>query len=138
MPAGRPSEYTQKYCQEVDKYLESFGHGQMSLPQIEDFAEKMGKSIQCFNEWEKKYPEFGEALNKIRKRQKIQLINDGIYGGKEVNSTIVKLLLMNNHGMREKTDNETKLTLPQPLLSNLDGLPDNNSSQEAQNTSKED
>jgi len=32
------------------------------------------------------------------------IIDDGMYGGKEVNATIVKLLLQNNHGMREKQD----------------------------------
>ena len=31
-----------------------------------------------------------------------ELIDDGIYGGKEVNATIVKLLLQNNHGMKER------------------------------------
>jgi hypothetical protein len=38
--------------------------------------------------------------------QATQLINDGIYGGKEVNATIVKLLLQNNHGMKEKSETD--------------------------------
>ena len=45
-----------------------------------------------------------------------QLIDDGIYGGKEVNSTIVKLLLQNNHGMKERTDTTSgDKPLPTPI-----------------------
>lgn len=117
---GRPTEYKPEYCQEVDEYLKEFGGAQMRLPQIEDFAERIGKSLQCLNEWQKKYPEFGEAIDKIRLKQKIQLVNDGVYGGKEVNATIVKLMLQNNHGMKEKTDVTTNgKELPTPILQNV-------------------
>ena len=49
-------------------------------------------------------------------RQAEQLINDGIY--LDVNAVIVKLLLQNNHGMKERNDitSNDKELLPEPLL----------------------
>lgn len=67
-------------------------------------------------EWGKKYPDFSAALEKLKAKQAEQLIDDGIYGGKEVNATIVKLLLQNNHGMKERTDQTTNdKELPTPI-----------------------
>jgi hypothetical protein len=79
----------------------------MHLPKIESFAIRLGVSKDSLYEWAKLYPEFSDALKKILLKQAEQLIDDGIYGGKEVNSTIVKLLLQNNHGMKERTDTTT-------------------------------
>lgn len=104
---GRPTKYDPSFIQEADKYLATAGKEQMHLPTIESFAIWLSVSKDTLYEWKKKYPEFSDALGKILLKQAIQLINDGIYGGKEVNATIVKLLLQNNHGMREKMDNET-------------------------------
>lgn len=89
---------------ELDKYLATTGKEQMTLPTIEGFSLWLDVDDETLTEWAKRYPTFSATLSRLKKLQKQQLTNDGIYGGKEVNATIVKLLLQNNHGMREKTD----------------------------------
>jgi len=103
-PGGRPTKYTPELNNELDKYLSTTGKEQMSLPTIQGFSLWLNVNDDTLNEWGKKYPTFSATLKRLKDIQAQQLINDGIYGGKEVNATIVKLLLQNNHGMREKTD----------------------------------
>lgn len=148
MPAGRPSEYKEEYCQKVDEYLASNKDEQVQvvkqansdkgyemfenklkvrLPTIEGFARFIDVNKTSLYEWEKIYPEFSNALSKIRTEQQERLINQGLSG--EYNSTIAKLILSANHGMREKS--ETDLTSGgeplQPILVKfLNGEPDNN------------
>lgn len=127
MPAGRPSEYREEYIQKVGEYLESHqdeevqvvkqanqGRGyemydnklKVRLPTIEGFARYINVNKTSLYEWEKIHPEFSNALDNIRIEQQERLINQGLSG--EYNSTIAKLILSSNHGMREKS--ETDLT----------------------------
>lgn len=101
---GRPTKYHPEFIDELDEYLKSTGREQMSLPTIQGFSLWLDVDDETLTEWSKKYPEFSATLQRLKKLQAKQLIDDGIYGGKEVNSTIVKLLLQNNHGMKERTD----------------------------------
>lgn len=105
-PGGRPTKYDPSFPSKVDEYLETTGKNQMHLPKIQSLALYLGVNEDTLVEWGKKYPEFSASLRRLMERQAEQLIDDGIYGGKEVNATIVKLLLMNNHGMREKSDSD--------------------------------
>lgn len=123
---GRPTKYKEELNQELDKYLKTTGKEQMSLPTIQGFSLWLGINDDTLNEWTKEYSEFSATIEKLKKLQAKQLIDDGIYGGKEVNATIVKLLLQNNHGMKERTDTTTNdKDLPTPLLN---GLRNNDSS----------
>ena len=106
-PGGRPSKYDPKFCSELDKYLQTTGKEQTSLPTIQGFALWLGVDSDTLGNWGKEYPEFFGTLKRLKDLQAQQLIDDGIYGGKEVNSTIIKLLLQNNHGMKERVDNTT-------------------------------
>jgi len=113
---GRPTKYDPIFIQKVEEYLQTTGKEQMHLPKIESFALYINVNKDTLYEWKKLYPEFSDALSKIMVRQAEQLIDDGIYGGKEINSTIVKLLLQNNHGMKERTDQTTNdKELPAPI-----------------------
>lgn len=115
-PGGRPTKYDPSFIEEVDRYLENATRDNMHLPKLQSFALFIDVSMDALEDWRKKYPKFGGALEKIMKLQAERLIDDGIYGGKEVNSTIVKLLLQNNHGMRERTDVTTNdKDLPTPI-----------------------
>lgn len=119
MTAGRPTKYDPKMIDEVDKYLATTGKENMSLPKLQSFAIWLDVSMDAMEDWRKKYPEFSGALNRIMQRQAEQLIDDGIYGGKDVNTTIVKLLLQNNHGMKERNDvtsGDEKIELPGVML----------------------
>lgn len=104
---GRPSEYRDSFCGELDKYLSTTGKLQTSLPTKQGFALWLGVDDETLNEWAKVHKEFSATLRKLMLLQAQQLIDDGIYGGKEVNATIVKLLLQNNHGMKERLDQTT-------------------------------
>jgi len=115
-PPGRPSKYDPIYIEKVDEYLAMTGREQTHMPKIVSFALMLGVSKDTLYEWAKVHPGFSDALAKIMAAQEQALIDDGIYGGKEVNSTIVKLLLQNNHGMRERTDVTTNdKDLPTPI-----------------------
>lgn len=104
MKTGRPTKYDPLFVNELDKYLETTGKEQTSLPTIQGFALWLGVDDETLTEWAKRYPEFSATFKRLKQVQAKQLIDDGIYGGKEVNATIVKLLLQNNHGMKERVD----------------------------------
>jgi len=103
-PGGRPTKYLPKFVEMADEYLATTGKEQNELPMVEGFAVYLEVDKTTLYEWAKIYPEFSHALTKIKIAQLLQLVNDGIYGGKEVNATIVKLMLQNNHGMKERKD----------------------------------
>ena len=112
----RPTEYDPIFVDKLKDYLETTGREQTSLPTIEGFAIYLDVVKSTLYEWAKEHKEFSNALREILLRQAKQLIDDGIYGGKEVNSTIVKLLLQANHGMKERSDVTTDdKQLPTPI-----------------------
>jgi len=121
---GRPTKYDPIFVDKVREYLETTGKEQTSLPTKQGFALFIEVDDDTLDNWANKKdekgnlirPEFFGALKKLMQTQAVQLINDGIYGGKEVNATIVKLLLQNNHGMKERTDQTTNdKELPSPI-----------------------
>lgn len=113
---GRPTKYKPEFIDEVNEYLKMATRDNMHLPKIESFAKHLGVHKDTLYEWAKLYPEFSDSLRMILQEQAERLVDDGIYGGKEVNSTIVKLLLQNNHGMKERTDTTTNdKDLPSPI-----------------------
>ncbi|MFH1792675.1 MAG: terminase small subunit [Patescibacteria group bacterium] len=116
-PGGRPSLYKQEYIDMAEKYIQTCERDDMHLPKIESLTLLIGVNRDTLYEWKKKHKEFSDTLEKIMTLQKIRLIDDGIYGGKRVNCTIVKLLLENNHGMREKSSKDLPLGgEPIPLI----------------------
>lgn len=135
MTAGRPSKYQDSFIQEVDKYLAEKGGTSGSLPTKQGFALRIGVDDDTLDNWANAkdedgkliHPEFFGALKKLMQSQAIQLIDDGIYGGKEVNSTIVKLLLQNNHGMKERVDQTTNdKDIPPVLVKFIENANDRN------------
>jgi len=98
---GHPTDYEPDYCNRVDEYLQSCGKEQTTLPTKEGFAVYLGHDTDSLVEWVKKYPDFSVAIKRIEAAQKIQLMSDGMYGGKEVNSTMAIFLLKVNHNMIE-------------------------------------
>lgn len=99
--AGRPTDYNQTLVEEVKKYLKSTGRQQTELPTMEGLAGYFEVNTDTLVEWAKLYPAFSAAIKELKEKQKEQLMNDGLYGGKEVNSTMAIFLLKVNHGMIE-------------------------------------
>lgn len=120
---GRPTKYKEEYCERVADYLSECidtiedyhkTRGEKSdtydrivnvkLPTVEGFARYIGVNKTTLYEWEKTHPIFSNALDDIRQEQQQRLIEGGLSGS--YNATIAKLVLSNNHGMREKHDTD--------------------------------
>lgn len=121
---GRPSKYDEKLLKVIEDY-EIECANKKNLPLIEDVSLLLDVSLETINQWCKhdgEYfkPKFSEAIKRIKQKQKAKLMIDGLYGGKEVNSTMAIFLLKANHGMIETS--RTELTgkdgkeLPAPIL----------------------
>lgn len=122
---GRPTEYDPKMVNDVYQYLLTVGREQTKLPKRVDLAIRFDVDEDTLNNWGKEHAEFFGALTMIDNMQKSQLIDDGMYGGKEVNARIAQFLLSANHGMVEKsaTDLTTqgeKLPAPQIVIDTHD------------------
>lgn len=111
---GRPTKYRQECVEEVDEYLATTGWKQKRLPTKQGLALWFDVDEDTLNRWAKKHKRFCGALKKLMARQAEQLINDGVY--LDVNAVIVKLLLQNNHNMKERLDQTTDdKPLPAPI-----------------------
>lgn len=99
---GRPTKYLpETIFPLIDEYLEGCSKEQTELPTVEGLAHKLGVNRDTIFEWDKKYPEFSDYLKRLADKQKNQLINDGMYGGKEVNASMAIFLLKAIHGLRD-------------------------------------
>ena len=130
-PGGRPTIYTPEIINEINAYLEEAIPQNMKIPTVEGIALKLGINKDTLYDWAKKYPEFSDTLKELKMKQKEYLTEIGIFGGKEINATIVALLLKVNHNMIETTN--TDITSGgKPLTSILgNGLSQSNSNTEA-------
>lgn len=98
---GRPTDYHPSVINRANEYLRECGREQTKLPKLTEYYRLIDISAQCADEWKDKYPEFGEACKKIEQKQQEQLMDDGMYGGKEVNPGMAIFLLKVNHHMIE-------------------------------------
>ena len=102
---GRPTDYDKNidYVQKANEYLQTCGREQTKLPKVEEFCEYIGIDDDTAVEWCKKYKSsnFSAAIKRIKTVQKGELIDDGLFGGKEVNPGMAIFLLKANHGMIE-------------------------------------
>jgi hypothetical protein len=121
MPAGRPTDYKPEYPKLVLDYIKTCGREQTRLPKRVDIALLLDCDEDTLNNWAKEHGDFFGALTRVDMTQKGQLMDDGLYGGKEVNPQIAKFLLNANHGVIETTREEHtgkggKDLFPVPIL----------------------
>jgi hypothetical protein len=124
MPAGRPTDYKPEVIDEINEYLKSATPENQQIPTIERIALNLGIHRDTLYEWAKVHPEFSDTIEKVKATQKDLLIQTGIFGGKEVNATIIALLLKVNHDMievtrEEHTGKDGKDLFPQPILDGI-------------------
>lgn len=110
---GRPTKFKPEIIAKANEYLQEAIPQNMKIPTVEGLALKLGVNRDTLYEWADKYPEFSDTLETLKMRQKEYLIEIGIFGGKEINATIVQLLLRVNHGMVETSKFEGSLDIPQ-------------------------
>ena len=99
--AGRPTKYNENRIKELDDYLARAIPENMDLPTVEGFALEIGVNKTTVYLWAKKHKLFSNALKRLEATQKQHLVRIGIFGGKEINSNIVSLMLKVNHKMIE-------------------------------------
>lgn len=101
MTAGRPSKYDARYCQELIAYAKSSSD---AIPTLEGFADLIDVDPDTITAWQSSHPEFLGACKKVMGMQKARLIDRGLKG--EHNPAITIFLLKNNHGMKDKVEQE--------------------------------
>lgn len=124
MPAGRPTEFKEEYTQQILNYLKTCGGSNQRLPKRVDLALMFDCNEETLTEWGKIHPEFSAALTRVDAMQKSQLMDDGFYGGKEVNPRMAQFLLSANHGMKDRSD-ITSGDKPIPIMSGTINIPTN-------------
>lgn len=98
---GRPTKYNPHIFTQIEEYMQSCSREQTSLPTIEGLAGYLNITSETIRQWAKQHKDFSLTIKKIIDKQKQQLIDDGMYGGKEVNAAMAIFLLKVNHKMRE-------------------------------------
>lgn len=115
-PGGRPTKYNPEMIGKIEEYLKKCDEDN-ELPMIEDVALLLDINDDTVVSWENavypedyedesmrgqlKFPEFSATIKRVKMKQKKKLMKDGLYGGKEVNSTMAIFLLKANHNMVE-------------------------------------
>jgi len=97
---GRPTKYKPEFC-DLSKYL-AHCKAKGELPSKCGYAVYLGVAEQTVDNWGKKSKEFLGSLGILLTISKQTLINKGLKG--TYSSTIAKLILSSDHGMKERTD----------------------------------
>lgn len=112
---GRPTKYKPEMIALAQGYIDRCGREATELPTIEGLALELGLDDERIGEYASKYPDFHATIKDLKAKQKQQLMNDGMYGGKEVNSTMAIFLLKANHGLIETSRTEVSGVNGQPI-----------------------
>lgn len=86
--------------------LHKGGNPLIILPTLEKYASIIGSSPRVLQNWKKKHPEFGEAVEICMAIQKNMLLQLGL--NNHYNSSIAKLILTNCHDYTQKAEVTTK------------------------------
>jgi DNA-packaging protein gp3 len=98
---ARPTKYDDSFIDIANAYIGMCGREATELPTIEGLALRLGIDDEQVSIYAKQHPEFSATIKELMMKQKNQLINDGAYGGKDINSGMMIFLLKANHGMIE-------------------------------------
>lgn len=99
---GQPTKRTPELYKKIQEYIEEAVPENTKIPTVEGLCLKLGIHRDTLYQWAKEYPEYSDTIRLIKLKQKEHLVEIGIFGGKEINASIVALLLKVNHGMVEQ------------------------------------
>ena len=123
---ARPSTYdqTKAYNKLAEEYLQTCGREQTKLPKVSQFCrEYIGANEDTVNLWlnneDLDTQELLGAIKRVKEAQYEELMDDGLFGGKEVNNAMAIFLLKANHGMVETSRQELVGKDGQPLTINV-------------------
>lgn len=105
---GRPSKYSAQVQKHADNYLDDFKEHGHAVPSITGLAEVLKLSVRTLHTWANEKPDFLHTLERIKNKQELELINQGLTGG--FNASIVKLMLA-NYGYSDKQQNRNDTTI---------------------------
>jgi len=108
----------------------------MALPTIEGLAIHLNVTSDTIRQWAKKYKEFSLTIKGIADKQKEQLMNDGMYGGKEINQAMAIFLLKVNHGMKEPPTTLVQVNV-KPLLGGISNVSNDSNKEDIQTSQKD-
>lgn len=106
--------------QTAKAYITSCSREATELPTMEGLSSKLEVDDDTLVEWAKQNTEFSATIKELKSKQKNQLVNDGLYGGKEVNQAMAIFLLKANHEMIE-TDRHLVENKDMMINLNIDG-----------------
>jgi hypothetical protein len=116
---GRPTKYIPEVIfPQINEYLNSVNTTE--LPSVDGLAIYLNVTDSTIYEWAKEYPDFSVYLKKIASKQRTQLMNDGMYGGKEVNASMAIFLLKAIHGLKDGDGTTNIQVNVQPILGKLE------------------
>ena len=135
MSGGRPTTYSDEMLALTWEYIDACqdqiteGKLKVKLPTVEGLSIYLGVTRSTVYLWAETHKEFSDTLEHLKAKQAEMLISQGLANNDS--STIAKLMLSSNHGMREKSDVTTDgKEMPSPII-NLNEILRNNSTEEA-------
>ena len=106
---GNKWRFQTKYTEEYpDLLIAFFTDEEIIFPTIEGFAKKYRIDIHTVKNWCEKHPRFSIAYNNALAYQKERLVVGGLT--RKFDSSFAKFIASNNHGMSDKSSNDTTIT----------------------------
>ena len=99
----KASKYDESYCELMLNY---FTDPDEVFPMFEGFANRLGVVSDTLREWRDTQPRFRDTYARCLDIQKQKLLVGGLT--ERFNAQIVKFMAINNHGMKEKIEQEFK------------------------------
>jgi hypothetical protein len=100
-PVGRPSKYNDEIQAQADSYLSRLSELGHVVPSRAGLCCYLGIAKSTSYEWEQTYPQFSDALRAVEVMQEHMTLNGAL--ANQLNPTIAKLVLSNNHGYSESS-----------------------------------